>query len=66
MNTAETVIRLADNLELVCPAHPLECIYVQVIKDHKEVGYWDWQEFRDDPKVEHGALLGLLRKEIGP
>jgi hypothetical protein len=50
---------LANGLSIVCPAHPNPCSYVRVCKmNGDDVGYWDSEEWKDDPQGVMGAILG--------
>ena len=55
---SELDIVLADGGSIRCPTEPIEGFWVRIVRDGEEVVYWDEDEFRDDPEVVLGALMG--------
>ena len=49
---------LEDGGSIRCPAEPIEGFWVRIVRDGEEVAYWDEDEFRADPEVVLGALMG--------
>ncbi len=62
MDNDEGVIKLAHGGSIRCPAHPADCTYVRIVDaEGNEVLYWDWHEWRDDPRVVMGAIMGAAK-----
>jgi len=63
---SETVIPLNHGYELCCESaddNPKGTNYVRVIdKNGEEEVYWDSQEWKDEPEVVMGAIMGMLNK----
>jgi hypothetical protein len=58
---AECVTKAEDGREIRCPAFPEECSYVRVLDENgAEVGYWNFEEWQEDPQEVMGAILGCL------
>jgi len=57
----ECVIALANGRALHVPASPLECSFVRVVENGQEIGYWNADEWRDEPEEVMGALMGLAK-----
>lgn len=57
----ETIIALANGRAMHCPAHPNACEYVRIVQDGKEIAYWDQAEWRDDPAIVMGAIMGAAQ-----
>lgn len=55
----ETSIPLANGRVICVPAYPEECSYVRIVQGAHEIGYWDADEFADDPRGALGAVMGL-------
>jgi len=63
---AECSTLLPSGLRVVCPAYPGECTYVRFVDNNGfELGYWDHQEWADDPTDVMGAIMGLMSQEEG-
>lgn len=62
----ESVGYLRPGVQIKSPSPQAVGEYVQVEVNGEEVGYWDYAEFREDPFVVMGALMGLLRKLCPP
>lgn len=60
----ECVVKLANGLELRCPAYPEPCTYVRVVHGWREIGYWTAGELKDDPDVVLGAILGAANGAV--
>jgi hypothetical protein len=60
----ECAVTLAGGRKLVCPAFPSDCTYVRIVSPdgHEEV-YWASDEWRDDPEVVMGAIMGALNNQ---
>ena len=57
----ECVVRITKRLSLVTPAYPEPCSYVRLVMDGEvEVGIWAYEEWRDDPQVVMGAIIGTM------
>lgn len=62
----ECVINIAgSHRQIRTPAHPAECNYVRVVVDGIEVAYWVDDEWRDDPAIVMGALMGAAAAKAG-
>lgn len=62
----ECVIDIAgSHRQLRSPAHPSECNYVRVLVDGLEIAYCVDDEWRDDPAVVMGAILGAAAGKVG-
>ena len=60
----ECSIRISDRMSLVCPAYPEDCSYLRLVIDGKiESGYWHWEEWKDDPQVVIGAIMGIMNEQ---
>lgn len=46
--------------DIHAPGHPEECSYVRIVVCGIEVAYWTSDEWRDDPELVMGALIGSL------
>jgi hypothetical protein len=58
----ECVIRTEGDVEMRCPAWPDPCSYVRVLQHGFEIGYWNSEEWRDDPVDVMGAMLGAMAR----
>ena len=47
-------------MSLVCPAFTEPCSYLRLVIDKIESGYWNWEEWKDDPQVVIGAIMGIM------
>jgi hypothetical protein len=46
----------------VFPAHPAECTYIRVLDENdKEIGYWDVNEWEEEPTEVMGAIMGCIK-----
>lgn len=54
----ECVIPLANGRTMNTPAYPLDCEYVRIVQDGREVAYWDQAEWASDPAIVMGAIMG--------
>ncbi len=62
----ECVIQVAaSNRQIRTPAHPAECNYVRVVAGGFEIARWVDDEWRDDPAVVMGALMGAAAAKAG-
>lgn len=58
----ESVLTLSDGKRLICPAYPDPCAYVRIEDRYeRELLYWEWNEWADDPMGVIGALFGALK-----
>jgi hypothetical protein len=62
----ECVLHLRNGNELRMPPDPIPCDYVRVVRDGREVAYWNKEEWREDPDVVMGALMGAAASEEMP
>lgn len=57
----EVHIETAAGAIIAAPAYPQECSYVRLIdENHRELAYWDHQEWREQPEEVMGALIGAI------
>lgn len=60
----ECSVRISDRMSLVCPAFTEPCSYLRLVIDGKiESGYWNWEEWKDDPQVVIGAIMGIMNEQ---
>ena len=56
---SELVLGIVGGGSIRCPSLVVEGFWVRVVDvDGEEIAYWDEGEFRDDPEVVLGALMG--------
>jgi hypothetical protein len=58
-------VRIATDtgVTMVAPAYPSDCYYVRLVDDQdREIAYWDSAEWRDDPELVVGAIIGAICK----
>ncbi|OIP99467.1 hypothetical protein AUK40_00725 [Candidatus Wirthbacteria bacterium CG2_30_54_11] len=46
------------------PAHPAGCSYVRIVVDGYEIAYWDKNEWKQDPSVVMGAIMGAAKGNL--
>lgn len=57
----EVLILTDTGVTIAAPAYPCDCYYVRLLDDeHNEIGYWDNAEWKDDPQVVMGAIVGAI------
>lgn len=62
----ECVIQVSgSHREIRSPAYPAECNYVRVVAGGFEIARWVDDEWRDDPAVVMGALIGAAAAKAG-
>lgn len=62
----ECVIQVSgSHRQIRTPAHPAECNYVRVVAGGFEIAMWVDDEWRDDPAVVMGALIGAAAAKAG-
>lgn len=62
----ECVIQVSgSHRQIRTPAHPAECNYVRVVAGGLEIAMWVDDEWRDDPAVVMGALIGAAAAKAG-
>jgi hypothetical protein len=62
---SELVLGLADGSSIRCPSLVIEGFWVRIVdSDDLEIAYWDEEEFRVDPEVVLGALMGAASEAV--
>lgn len=61
----ETIIPLDHGGALRCPAFPDDCDYVRVTDSAGvEIGYWNVEEWTEEPALVMGAILGATKSGL--
>lgn len=55
------VCTTSQGYKIIVPAFPQECEYIRIENPQgKEVAYWYYNEWQEDPKLVMGAITGLI------
>lgn len=57
----ECMVPLGNGRVLCSPGYPSPCYYIRVTHLGYELAYWSSHEFRDDPELVMGALMGVSK-----
>jgi hypothetical protein len=56
----ECALKLEGGRELRTPAYPERCSYIRITQQGFELAYWVSDEWRDDPEIVMGAIVGAM------
>ena len=60
---SECVVVTQNGRELRSPPYPEPCSYVRVVQNGFQLGYWNSDEWREEPEDVIGAVVGALNAD---